>query len=286
MKVFISWSGDLSKAIAQLLSQWIKGVVQATEPFISTEDIEKGVRWFEDIASQLADSSVGIICLTSDNLNSPWILFEAGALSKGIGKSRVCTLLINVTHSNVRPPLSHFNGTIIERNDLFCLIQTINSACEKPLSGEVLNTSFEQWWDYFDTRYKEIIAKIPLGHVPPIKRNTEDILDELLQICRAIQRDISEPKDRVKPKTLRDVLDTLSLTENQRNILRELVTPAGIRVSQRLDDLRQKYSQEDLDYLLSKRLMVEIDDDDTVKITHDIIAQYVIEVLSSRNKTQ
>src|SRR5712691_9373223 len=118
MKVFISWSGSLSKNVAELLKPWIKCVLQATEPFISTEDIDKGSIWFHEISDQLADTGVGIICLTPQNQDAPWIIFEAGGLAKGLRKSRVCTLLINLTPGDLKPPLSQFNGTTLDQGEM------------------------------------------------------------------------------------------------------------------------------------------------------------------------
>ena len=82
MKVFISWSGERSKQVAQLLDEWINCVIQAVDPYLSL-NIDKGDVWLSSINDSLADTSVGIICLTKENLNKPWVLFEAGALAKG-----------------------------------------------------------------------------------------------------------------------------------------------------------------------------------------------------------
>ena len=84
MKVFLSWSGERSKAVAELLNNWLCCVIQAARPWISTRDIDRGALWFSEINEQLQDTSVGIICLTQENKNKPWILFEAGALTKGL----------------------------------------------------------------------------------------------------------------------------------------------------------------------------------------------------------
>lgn len=80
MKVFLSWSGERSKVVAKSLSEWLEQVLQAVEPWIST-DIEKGKRWDGEISQKLEQSKVGIICLTKDNLESTWLHFEAGAIS-------------------------------------------------------------------------------------------------------------------------------------------------------------------------------------------------------------
>lgn len=41
------------------------------------------------LSPNVTDTSIGIICLTKDNRTKPWILFEAGALAKGLSSSRV-----------------------------------------------------------------------------------------------------------------------------------------------------------------------------------------------------
>lgn len=89
MKVFISWSKNLSKDCAEILSDWIKCTLQASEPWVSSKDIDKGSLWFNEINDQLKDTKVGIVCLTKENKSNPWILFESGALAKGLSANRV-----------------------------------------------------------------------------------------------------------------------------------------------------------------------------------------------------
>lgn len=61
MKVFISWSGEANKKIASIFRDWLPTVIQAIEPLVSSEDIEKGTRWNTDIAQQLKESSFGLL---------------------------------------------------------------------------------------------------------------------------------------------------------------------------------------------------------------------------------
>jgi hypothetical protein len=53
MKVFISWSGPRSQAIAQTLHTWLKDVIQTLDPWISVEDIDKGQQWGRSLAEEL-----------------------------------------------------------------------------------------------------------------------------------------------------------------------------------------------------------------------------------------
>lgn len=90
MKVFISWSGEKSKAVAHALREFIPDVIQSVKPWMSDADIRAGECWSNAVAKELQESSFGIICLTADNLMAPWILFEAGALAKTISETYVC----------------------------------------------------------------------------------------------------------------------------------------------------------------------------------------------------
>ena len=80
MKVFISWSGERSKVVADTLRVWLKDVIQALYPWISGSDIEKGTWGGLEIAKELYESRVGIFCVTRENLPSPWML-EAEVIS-------------------------------------------------------------------------------------------------------------------------------------------------------------------------------------------------------------
>ena len=81
MLLFISWSGNKSKAAASELQQWLQEIIQAIEPWMST-DIEKGSKWIDELSERLERSRVGILCLTKSALESGWIHYEAGALAK------------------------------------------------------------------------------------------------------------------------------------------------------------------------------------------------------------
>jgi hypothetical protein len=190
MKVLISWSGGLSKQIGVVLKDWIENVLQGTEAWISTDDIDKGSIWFGDISDELADTSVGILCLTRENIEAPWVLFEAGALFKGLSKNRVCPLLVNLNHADLKPPLSQFNATLPSKDDMLKLTRVINAENGKQrLADERLEKAFERWWDDFEQKFAAILK----GYKPAKemhKRPTEDILEEVLETARAMQRSL------------------------------------------------------------------------------------------------
>ena len=122
MKVFVSWSGELSKEIAEVLKKWIPCIIQSVEVFYSPEDIEKGDNWDATISSELSECNYGIICLTPENTMAPWINFEAGAIAKSLD-SKVSALMINIKPSDIKGPLSRYQATRFEKQDFFQLRQ-------------------------------------------------------------------------------------------------------------------------------------------------------------------
>ena len=157
MKVFISWSGERSQAVAELLSDWLKLVLQAAKPWISSQDIDRGALWFSAISDTLNNTEMGIICLTKDNKNAPWILFEAGALSKGLTSSRVCTFLIDLEPTDVSNPLAQFNATKPIKDDVYKLVRTLNSYLSESLDTETLGQVFNTYWPQFESRLLNIL---------------------------------------------------------------------------------------------------------------------------------
>lgn len=197
MKVFLSWSGGRSKSVAETLGTWISQVIQAVDPWISSA-IEKGVRWQAEIADRLEEAKVGIICLTSSNLTEPWILFEAGALSKA-KESYVCTFLLDVGAADIEPPLGQFQHTIFTKADVFKLVQTINRSVqengERGLTDQTLNGVFEKFWPELEASLNKIIAE---KEEKPAQRPSRALLEEILAIVREQQqRRIIDGRQRI-----------------------------------------------------------------------------------------
>lgn len=188
MKVFISWSGERSKNIANALREWLPNVIQAIQPWMSDSDIDKGARWSSDIASKLEESVVGIICLTPENLEAPWILFESGAISRTVGKTFVCPFLFQVEPSDISGPLVQFQFTKAIEDDAKKLLITINKALgENALQEQNLNNAFKKWWPELDIKLKNI----PDIQVKRKERSSKEILEEILDLVRGQSRVVS-----------------------------------------------------------------------------------------------
>lgn len=190
MKVFISWSGDRSKRVAELVDNWLQCTIQTSQPWLSSRSIDRGALWFSEITAELADTTIGVICLTAENKEKPWILFEAGALAKGLNSNRVCTFLIDISPADLENPLAQFNHTIYSKESLQQLLNTINSLSETPLKPNILEKVFEKYWPEFQENFDEIINTVPVVQ-EEIKRDEIDILSEILNTTRGLDKRIA-----------------------------------------------------------------------------------------------
>ncbi len=215
MKVFISWSGQKSKKVAELLDGWLQCVIQAVKPFISSKGIESGSLWFSEISKELADTSIGIVCLTNDNKNKPWILFESGALAKGLATSKVCTFLIDLTPADLQYPLAAFNHTGPSREGVLKLVTTINNALgNNSLQESKLLTVFDTFWSQFDSQFKDIIT-YDYGEGDFINRSPNDILNEVLLTVRQLDMRLINMEYAIDAKLVIEEQDLLPPTKAQ-----------------------------------------------------------------------
>lgn len=147
MKIFVSWSGDASHDAAKALKDWLPNVIQAVDVFLSSEDIAKGSQWFNELSSVLDECEFGILCLTRNNMSAPWILYEAGAIGKRFEQARIAPFLIDLKVTDLSSPLSHFNATLIGRDDIAKLVNSINDQLgEDRLTDKQLENAFDVHW--------------------------------------------------------------------------------------------------------------------------------------------
>ncbi len=199
MKVFLSWSGTRSHKVALVFRDWLPSVIQEIIPYVSSEDIDKGARWSTDIAKELADSTFGILCVTRENINAPWLTFEAGALSKTMDKAFVSPFLFDIKRSEVDGPILQFQSTIFEKEDVKKLVKTLNKACDKSgLTPDRLEKTFEVWYPTLETELNKLrdVPQDSPKETDVQELNTprvQEILEEILELSRINQKLIRDP---------------------------------------------------------------------------------------------
>lgn len=183
MKVFISWSGKRSKALANALYGWLPYTLHYVKPWVSDKEIGAGDRWAQSIAGELESANFGIICITPENLQSEWILFEAGALSKSMLDAKVIPLLFGLELSDLSGPLSQFQAQKLELPGILEVVRSINKAADTAIKEEIITQTVPALWP----KLQEELEKIP-DTEPEEKhmRPQHEILEELVTGVRGL----------------------------------------------------------------------------------------------------
>ena len=185
MKVFISWSGKRSESVGERIRDWLPNVLQSVEPYFTPSDMDKGGVWATEISRELAKAKVGILCVTKENVNSPWILFEAGALSKQMDKSHVCPIVFDIKPTDLAGPLAQFQSVRFEHDDFLKLLSVINDRLEdRKIAEKNLNVIFEKFWPDLEQEINECLDTKSIDKETESPRSDRDLLEEILQLMR------------------------------------------------------------------------------------------------------
>lgn len=194
MDIFLSWSGDKSRKAAESFRDWLPNVIQALKPYFTPNDINKGQRWSQDLSNKLDSSQFGLILLTTENLNAPWILFEAGALSKNIGVSSVCPILLDLKTTDLSGPLAQFQASIFNKVQIFKVIESINTKLENSaLPDKTLEIVFNKWWPDLEGRIQNILNEDV--SVKNEVRTERELIEDTLRLVRRLSYSSFESKD-------------------------------------------------------------------------------------------
>lgn len=238
MQVFLSWSGDRSRELANALRDYLPLVIQSVSPWFSPDDIDKGSRWLADLTSQLQKQSVAIVCVTPECVNSPWLLFEAGALSKALDASWVCPVLLDIEPSDIKGPLAQFQSTRVTKDDMRKLLATLNKRLDTPLANPQIDKLHDILWSDFEKKIKAI-AKPPTTIAPPHRSQT-DLLTEVLERVRGLERQISE--SNAQP----DFLSHLIWQSNDERVKRHRTTVNSSDLTERINKFHKLYEDSTL----------------------------------------
>ncbi len=123
--IFLSWSGAESKKIAKKLKEELLYFFDnKIEVFFSAEDIPSGSEWFAKIKTELQTCKVGILCITKENFDSPWINFESGAMIAC--NIDVIPILFGASRLSYSSPMNSINNVTFEKEEFCKFMQNLN----------------------------------------------------------------------------------------------------------------------------------------------------------------
>jgi hypothetical protein len=167
--------------VAAALRELLPDILQDLRVWMSDQDIQAGQQWSPEISKQLAISQAGIICLTPENLTSPWLLFEAGALANKVAESRVIPYRLGLAATEVEFPLAQFQSVGADDSGTLEMLASLNRFKTDPFSSERLERVHRQWWPKIEAR----LAAVPANDSSTARVRTErSLLEEILSRVR------------------------------------------------------------------------------------------------------
>lgn len=106
-EIFISWSKSKSRELAKITKHTLEKILPDTKIFMSEEDIHAGDYVQNTIIQHIKQCNTLILCFTSENKKSPWLMYEAGYAS-GLHKRAIPILFDkdSLWHSWIDNPMN------------------------------------------------------------------------------------------------------------------------------------------------------------------------------------
>ena len=191
--VFVSWSQPAGAKIAALLKPFLEDVL-GTVTIFASQAMEAGTRWSSEIPQRLDQCNAGLVLVTPENSQAPWLHFEAGALSKHVAESRVVPLLCaGATVGDIQgTPLSLFQAVALAQDDFLSVCLSFGAAFGT--AGDLVRRRFEKNWPDLETALSKI--KAGDGH----KKQLD--LSDLMAVLERIASQVSLIDASVRPVSL------------------------------------------------------------------------------------
>ena len=225
MKVFISWSGKKSELVANELRIWLSYIFQSIEFWMSKYNVPIGSRWYLVLSSTLEQIDFGIVILTKENFNSPWLQFEAGAISKTIERSKLIPFLVDIEESELSGPLSFFQAISFNKSNIFRLVKMLAESSKTNFRDDKrLEIVFEKWYPELEDKINEIkqltsypinknairiftTREITILHLLMEGKSKKEIYNELQISIGTIHRHIANLQSKLGASTIKELIE-------------------------------------------------------------------------------
>jgi len=189
--------------------------------------MDPGVVWVQELGKELEGSDFGILCLTQDNVQSPWLLFEAGAIAKNFGAARVVPYLID--DLVLTSPLNQFQHVRADHQGTLRLLESINALREKPTQIDRLHRSFDRWW----ADLEQTLANLPGATRPAIDISDRNLLETIWQGVQALLNSGAQTRANILALPKAETAHLLNLRDRP-----EMVYTSGDSVKKEMRMLR------------------------------------------------
>jgi len=189
MRLFISWSGEQTRELANAVQEFFElAFASHVQTFLSDADIAPGERFLAVINENLGGADIGVILVTRQNMNNPWLLFEAGALAGKSERGAVVPLLVDLERAELGPPLSQFQNVLAaSKASILQMCGRIRAEASEVPAENAYEVLLEAAWPPLEAALMKAQSATGVEFVAPA-RSDRDVLDEILLGVNALVR--------------------------------------------------------------------------------------------------
>jgi SAM-dependent methyltransferase len=189
LNIFISWSGPTSHEIAETLDFLLSKVFENNVECWLSKKIPAGGDWYAAIKDALHKADFGVICFTPENIDSPWLMFEGGALvssilAKGQHEDPVCPYLFGVSSEQIPKPIYRWQAVTADYEGTKNLLKSINSRLATQIYPGQFDTLFEASWEKCRSKFPTVNpTRAMIGQLLDTTRSSTGRISSELQVA-------------------------------------------------------------------------------------------------------
>ncbi len=166
--VFISWSGEASRLLAEGIKDWIPHVLHSKVAFVSDSSLQAGEDWRERLREELNTAKCAVICVTPEAVSSPWLNFECGAIARN-PDARVIPICLGIEPEQLPTNLSAKMTCRADKDGVKRLLHGLADALVDAPTSQVLDKAHNDNW----TILEKAIENASMECFPPDSKCVE-----------------------------------------------------------------------------------------------------------------
>ena len=180
--------------------------------------------WRTSLGKELKDADYGILCLTEDNLKSPWLCYEAGALGISAAshdnanhEAHVVPIRFgNVEAAQIASPIQDFQSKPFTREEMLALVLDLAEHYRSVSSNRRNLPDEGEISDKFNSSYQELADKIQAILDGAEETRIREKLNEFDEALKDFRRDNGDDEMAQMGNLLSKKLRAEGLTESGR----------------------------------------------------------------------
>jgi TIR domain len=145
VNIFLSWSGTRGRSVAEALNDWLPRFHRGWQTWVSSRQ-KRGTDWRAALFEHITAADAGVLCLTCDSIESRWLAFEAGMLSRR-ANAPLAIYGLDIEEDELSgTPLAHIPLFSATEAGTRQLILTLNAALTQPATEGHLEALITEAW--------------------------------------------------------------------------------------------------------------------------------------------